>query len=189
MVMARRKKSPFLAHYSFLMGCGLLGLAYAGTELYKNHSSPFFSKQWSVCFTPSQTCQQQILDHIQKAQHSLKIQAYSFTDKQIMDKLIKARRSGVKVEVLLDKSNKKDKQGQLRLLKKNNIPVRIDAPSGIAHNKIIIIDDQILITGSYNFSISAYKRNAENVLIIQDPHLIAAYLTNWNRRWSASSTF
>lgn len=49
----------------------------------------------------------------------------------------------------------------------------------INHNKVIIIDGKIVITGSYNFSQAAETKNAENILIIHSPKLAALYEINF----------
>ena len=59
------------------------------------------------------------------------------------------------------------------------IPTYVDDAHQIAHNKIIIIDKQIVITGSFNFSKAAEEGNAENLLIIRNPELAAIYLDNF----------
>jgi hypothetical protein len=41
-------------------------------------------------------------------------------------------------------------------------------------------------TGSFNFTVSAAKRNVENVLIIQDSKIAHSYLQNWLARKSAN---
>lgn len=115
------------------------------------------------------------------------MQAYSFTDNEIVQEISKAKGRGVDVRVILDKSNRTDRYSQLATLNKENVPVKIDEPSGIAHNKIMIIDDQKVITGSYNFSNAAYKRNTENILILNDKNLAHEYSENWRYRWSISS--
>jgi phosphatidylserine/phosphatidylglycerophosphate/cardiolipin synthase-like enzyme len=74
----------------------------------------------------------------------------------------------------------------LDFLKKEKISYRIDHPSGIAHNKIIIIDSEKVITGSYNFSNAAYKKNTENVLMLSDTKLAQEYSKNWDHRWALS---
>ncbi|MCE3230520.1 MAG: putative nuclease [Alphaproteobacteria bacterium] len=140
----------------------------------------------SVCFTPNKQCQLQIINEINKAKKSVHIQAYSFTDQNIAQALVDASRRGVMVKALLDKSNRKDSRSAKDLLIQNNIPLRFDSPPGIAHNKIIIIDGQTLITGSYNFSAAAYKRNTENLLVINSPTLVKDYMQNWLKRWDLS---
>jgi phospholipase D len=91
------------------------------------------------------------------------------------------------VEVILDKFNLKSKKTLLKKLISERICVRIDKPKGVAHNKVVIIDDRILITGSYNFSTSSYERNTENVLVIHDHTLAHEYLLNWQKRWDIST--
>jgi phosphatidylserine/phosphatidylglycerophosphate/cardiolipin synthase-like enzyme len=55
----------------------------------------------------------------------------------------------------------------------------IDAEHAIAHNKVMIIDGETLITGSFNFTKAAQTQNAENLLIIRDQALAAQYTQNW----------
>ena len=57
---------------------------------------------------------------------------------------------------------------------------------GIAHNKVMIIDNQKVITGSFNFTTAADTKNAENVLLIEDAQLAEQYLINWHKRYKRS---
>ena len=166
----------------------LLGLSYGSVEIYK-HLNPNTSlnESWQVCFTPNQACQKLIVQQINNAKESILIQAYSFTDSDIIKALIKAKHRGLQVLVLLDHSNLKARYSGLNEILSHQINVRIDKPAGIAHNKIIIIDNRILIGGSYNFSKGAYKRNAENVMIIYDKNLVNQYIINWQKRWALST--
>ena len=59
------------------------------------------------------------------------------------------------------------------------IPTKIDAQHAIAHNKIMVIDDQTIITGSFNFTKAAEEHNAENMLVIHSPELATKYTANW----------
>lgn len=93
------------------------------------------------------------------------------------------------VEIILDKSNKTDKHSQAPLLLINAIPVFIDSPSGIAHNKVILIDQETVITGSYNWSEAAFKRNTENLVMIKNSELAKQYIQNWGKRKQASLPF
>jgi phosphatidylserine/phosphatidylglycerophosphate/cardiolipin synthase-like enzyme len=140
----------------------------------------------AVCFTPSKKCQSTILAEIGAAKKSIFVQAYSFTDKEIATALGDAALRGVDVRVLLDKSNRGDDRSAKSILLHQNIPLRFDAPNGIAHNKIMIIDESKVISGSYNFSVAAYKRNTENLLVISNPSLAQSYLQNWQARWQLS---
>ncbi len=59
------------------------------------------------------------------------------------------------------------------------LPSLIDAAHTIAHNKIMVIDDQTVIAGSFNFTKAAEKHNAENLPVIRDKELAAKYTANW----------
>ena len=69
------------------------------------------------------------------------------------------------------------------------MPVWIDAQHAIAHNKIMVIDDATVITGSFNFTKAAEEHNAENLLIIHDPALAARYTENWNQHLGHSQQY
>lgn len=59
------------------------------------------------------------------------------------------------------------------------MPVLIDAKHAIAHNKVIVIDGETVLTGSFNFTKAAQDKNAENLLILHDRKLAAQYAENW----------
>jgi hypothetical protein len=80
---------------------------------------------------------------------------------------------------ILDKSQKSEKYSEADFLVNVGIPMQIDAKHAIAHNKIMVVDDQTVITGSFNFTKAAEENNAENLLIIRSPDLAAKYAANW----------
>jgi phosphatidylserine/phosphatidylglycerophosphate/cardiolipin synthase-like enzyme len=95
--------------------------------------------------------------------------------------LLDAHKRGVKVQVILDKSQKSERYSSATFLKNAGIPTYIDAKHAIAHNKIMIIDREILITGSFNFTKDAEEKNAENLLIVKDKALAKVYIENWEK--------
>ena len=140
--------------------------------------------QIELCFTPPSVCGTLIAQEIARAKESIYVQAYGLTSGIIVNQLIQAKNRGVKVQVLLDKSNVSDKWSKMMDLVNANVSVRIDKVSGIAHNKVIIIDEQKVITGSFNFTNAADKRNAENVIIINNKSVAKEYLNNWQDRYN-----
>jgi phosphatidylserine/phosphatidylglycerophosphate/cardiolipin synthase-like enzyme len=95
----------------------------------------------------------------------------------------------VNVEVILDKSQRTEKYSEADFLLHAGIPTFIDAKHAIAHNKIIIVDGKVVITGSFNFTKAAEENNAENLLVIQDPALAAKYTTNWQAHLKHSDSY
>ena len=139
----------------------------------------------NVCFTPGGKCTDLIVREIRKAKHSVKIQTYSFTSRPIAEALVEASKRGVKVEALIDRTLLKNPHSVLPLLKANRIRFKVDRVPGIAHNKVIILDNDSVITGSFNFTKAAQERNSENVVLIKDPLMVKYYLENWNKRASS----
>jgi phosphatidylserine/phosphatidylglycerophosphate/cardiolipin synthase-like enzyme len=94
---------------------------------------------------------------------------------------LRKSKRGVKILAVLDKLNQTDKYSAVTFLANAGIPVLIDAEHAIAHNKIIVIDDSTVLTGSFNFSKAAEEKNAENLLILKkSPELTQAYIANVN---------
>jgi phosphatidylserine/phosphatidylglycerophosphate/cardiolipin synthase-like enzyme len=117
------------------------------------------------------------------ASKSILVQAYSFTSAPIAEALRDAHRRGVAVQVILDKSQKTEKYSSFTFLQNVGIPVVIDKKHAIAHNKVMIIDSNIVITGSFNFTKAAESRNTENLLIIRNKDIARLYTENWELCW------
>jgi len=83
------------------------------------------------------------------------------------------------VEVILDKSQRTEKYSSGTFFFNAGIPVKIDAKHTIAHNKVMIVDGETVITGSFNFTKAAEEKNAENLLVIRDRKLAELYTKNW----------
>lgn len=140
------------------------------------------SSEIDLCFTPPSGCSLVIANHISKVKESIYVQAYGITSSEIVNQLILAHSRGVKVRVLLDKSNLTDKYSKMQEMIDKGIEVSIDKVSGIAHNKVMIIDQSKVITGSFNFTKSADTRNTENIIIVNDKAVATRYLQNWLSR-------
>ena len=133
-----------------------------------------------VYFSPNGGCTDAILNEINQAKTEILLQAYSFTSKPIAQALIRAKQRGVRISAVLDKSNRSQKYSAATFLQNTGIPVLIDDKHAIAHNKIMIIDNRVVITGSFNFTMAAENKNAENLLILDDlPDLTRAYRENF----------
>lgn len=140
---------------------------------------------YQVCFTPNTDCTAKIVKAIKKAKKSILVQAYSFTSRPIIKALASAKYRGINVKILLDKSliiNRSRYYSPIPYFQDQNIWIRIDYLPVIAHNKVIIVDDNTVITGSFNFTRAAQKDNTENVLIIDDSKLAQKYTDNWYKR-------
>jgi phosphatidylserine/phosphatidylglycerophosphate/cardiolipin synthase-like enzyme len=142
-----------------------------------------FANSYNVCFTPGEDCTSKIVSTISHSQKTILVQAFSFTSSPIIASLIAAHARGIDVKIILDKT---DEFTVGKIFSKVGIPTYIDDKVEIAHNKVMIIDNDTIITGSFNFTYNAQFHNAENLLIIHDPELQSLYVDNWNKRLNQS---
>jgi phosphatidylserine/phosphatidylglycerophosphate/cardiolipin synthase-like enzyme len=142
-----------------------------------------------VYFSPKGGCTEAIVKNLDQAERYVLVQAYSFTSKPIAEALVNAHKRGVKVKVLLDKSQRNGKGSKLAQLVEAGIPVSIDTKHSIAHNKVMIIDGVTVITGSFNFTTAAEDKNAENLLVLHDKVVAEKYHDNWNRHQQHSEPY
>ncbi len=140
-------------------------------------------------FTPGHMVENAITDEIVAANSEIRVQAYSFTNPVIVQALADAQQRGVDVVLVLDKSNRTQKYSAADYASHAGIPTVIDDRHAIAHNKIMIIDGKVVITGSYNFTRAAEKSNAENIVIIESGAIAEKYLQNWQKHRSHSQPY
>jgi phosphatidylserine/phosphatidylglycerophosphate/cardiolipin synthase-like enzyme len=139
-------------------------------------------------FTPWDDAEGALINTIGQARHSLRVQAFILTSRNIATALEKAHRRGVRVEVLADAEQaSKNNNSQLGRLHDAGISIWFEVRYASAHAKVMLIDiedkDPVVITGSYNFTWSAQARNAENLLILRgNVPLARAYFDNWQRQ-------
>jgi phosphatidylserine/phosphatidylglycerophosphate/cardiolipin synthase-like enzyme len=132
-------------------------------------------------FSPKGGCAAAIVSELATARSEVLVQAYSFTCPDISKALVDAAARRVKVIVLLDRSNEEETYSELGDLQHHGIEVLIDACHAIAHNKVMVIDQKTVITGSFNFTRQAENNNAENLLILRCHHDLAVlYRANFN---------
>jgi phospholipase D len=140
-----------------------------------------------ICFRPgADSCEAKIVDEIDHSETSLLVQAYGFTSTPIIQSLRRAHDRGVVVRVLLDKDNDQPRYTGATYLTNAAVPVRIDDRVTIAHNKVIVIDGKTTIGGSFNYTVSAEKRNAENVTFVRSQCVASEFAANFEKRWAIS---
>ncbi len=142
-----------------------------------------------MLFSPHGGATEAVVNALDHSTNLVLVQAYSFTSAPIAKALVDAHRRGVQVQVILDGSQRTEKYSEADFLRDSAIPTLIDAQHAIAHNKIIIIDDYLILTGSFNFTKAAEEKNAENLLVINDPVLAKRYLENWHAHETHSQPY
>jgi phosphatidylserine/phosphatidylglycerophosphate/cardiolipin synthase-like enzyme len=137
-------------------------------------------------FAPDDEVAGKILPVLRAAEHSIFFMAFAFTRADLANVLLERAADGVNVRGVFETRQIAAGATQawdLLTLGGLAANVRQDGNRYNLHHKVFIIDEAIVITGSYNFSRNANERNDENVLIVHDPAVAASYLAEWERVW------
>lgn len=137
-----------------------------------------------VYFSLYDNPQKAIIKNINQAEAFINIAMYIFTDREIALPLVKAHERGVKVRLYLDKDQVDYKYSQSRFLVQKGIKTRISSNNYIMHHKFAIIDNRLLLTGSYNWTFSANNRNDENLMVIDDPEIVEIFQNQFVNLWA-----
>ena len=137
-----------------------------------------------VYFSLSDNPQKAIIQNINRAEAFINIAMYTFTDQEIALSLANAQERGIKIRVYLDRSQIESTYSISRPLVQKGIKVKISTNNYIMHNKFAIIDNRLLLTGSYNWTASANSRNDENLMVIDDPEIIAIFQNQFVNLWT-----
>lgn len=123
-----------------------------------------------------------VVASIASAKQSIRAAVYDFNNPDIAYALIQAKRNNpqLDIQVIADKANLTDTNSMIATLEDNNIPVYIASAYAIMHNKFIVIDNQSVEYGSFNYSTTAATRQANNAIWINNTNIAASYTERWN---------
>ncbi len=138
-----------------------------------------------VYFSPDGGCEDQILYWIGRANSTIEILIYSFTLDSIGDALVEAHDRGVEVQVVFEVSQIISSSEYWKL-KDAGIDVRNDTNSADMHDKVMIVDGIIVLTGSFNYSERGEERNNENLLVINSTTVATTYGQEFTEIWDES---
>jgi phosphatidylserine/phosphatidylglycerophosphate/cardiolipin synthase-like enzyme len=150
----------------------------------QSHEQDMSVEVLGVYFTPPANAVVAIVKAIDASEREVLVQAYGFTHNSIAQALVRAHERGVKVRVLLDQKSQSSNRYVMGVLTDAQIELRQDGKHAIAHNKVMVIDQAIVITGSFNFTNSAASRNAENFLVLKSEDLAEQYRLQWENHWA-----
>jgi len=137
-----------------------------------------------VLFSPEDSAIAHILPYVQSAQTSIRFMAFQFTHDDLDAAMLERARDGVSVSGVFEAFGSDSQYGEMIPLFCAQVPVRQDGNPQFMHHKVIIIDDEIVVTGSLNFTASADEDNNENVIILKNKDIAALYIQEFNRIWS-----
>jgi phosphatidylserine/phosphatidylglycerophosphate/cardiolipin synthase-like enzyme len=151
----------------------------------KNHTfvkNPYISECVEVYFSPEDHFETKLIDLINQAKESVEFLIFAFTNKEIADALIRAKKRGLRIRGVFDeKQNEYQKYSKYNYLLENGLDVKLYGGNFKLHDKVMIIDKKIVVTGSYNFTVQADEKNSENSLVIYKKELANKYEKEFQR--------
>jgi len=141
----------------------------------------------SPYFSPHKGAAAQVVGFIDRCEKTLDIAVYSLTHDQIAEAVARAHERGVKVRVLTDQRQAQQKGSDDEKLEARGVSVRRDTQNGAMHHKFCIGDRRAVITGSFNWSYNADRRNAENFVIVRLSATVKAFRAEFDRLWDLNS--
>lgn len=139
-----------------------------------------------VLFSPDDGVSDRIVELLQGAERSIHFMAFSLTSDPIAEAMAERARAGVEVQGVVETSQAGNQGSDVTLLQQAGVEVLLDGNPGNMHHKVIVIDGEVVVTGSYNFSRSAEERNDENTLIIHSVDIARQYLAEFVRLFVAA---
>ena len=136
-------------------------------------------------FSPDGPCQAQVIAWIGRANTSLHVLIYSFTNDQIGAAVQAAHTRGVDVKVVFEYEQISQYSEYEKLLAAG-VSVRVDSNSALMHDKVAIVDSKYVLTGSFNWSAAAQEDNNENILVLKNMSLATVYEAEFQKIWNAA---
>ncbi len=126
----------------------------------------------------------QLITYIETAKSSIRFMAFSFTQDDLGDAMLARAEDGVELSGIFETRGSEVESSELGKMFCAGYAMRQDGNPSTFHHKVIVIDEQIVVTGSLNFSENADNSNDENVVIIADPTIAKLFLEEFDRRWA-----
>lgn len=139
--------------------------------------------QTEVHFSPGEACAQSIIARFRTCRRAADVCVFTITDDRIAGAMMDAHRRGVVVRVVTDDEKANDLGSDAIRLAGAGIPVRVDDSPYHMHHKFAVFDRAVVISGSYNWTLSASRNNEENLIISSDPRMIASFEGEFGRLW------
>ena len=138
-----------------------------------------------VFFSPNGGIRQHLVRTIQQSRQHIDVAVYQFTSTELAAALLEAKERGVRIRVVTDREKVEFDRSALRRLRIGGVAIRslgvVD--QSLMHNKFAVFDGRLAVTGSYNWTQSAEHANFENLVVLDDPEVIAQFEREFQRLW------
>lgn len=135
-------------------------------------------------FSPGESCRQTIIDQIDHAKKRLKICVFTISDDRISEGIMRAFQNGIDVKIITDNDKSNDLGSDVVRLAQKGISIKMDNTSSHMHHKFMIVDELMLLTGSYNWTLSAARFNQENIVLSSEAGVVKSFLNEFDKLWA-----
>lgn len=170
-----------------IIGASTVAYFVKGPLTYQQPQTTGSSEVIGIYFSPHAGCENAVLEWVQKANQSLHILIYSFTLDSIGDALIARHKQNIDVKVVFEK-DQISQYSDYQRLRDVGVQVRSDTNSGYMHNKLMVVDGNYVLTGSFNWSSNAENVNDENLVVLRGSQTASAYESEFSKVWDQSES-
>lgn len=179
------------------MTCGKIASAFLLLLLVSGRSASAQEMEVQACFSPGEKCSAHILREIEQAKKELLVAVYAFTSDDLAQAIVRARKRGVAVQVVIDREfDLANERSKGKFLEAQKVPLRrvsgakakiAERDAGLMHQKFAVIDRRVVLSGSYNWTHAADSVNDENLLLFREAGPLAeeyrrAFIRLWERK-------
>ncbi len=147
--------------------------------------APIGTVRTQAWFSPGTDCLDAIVAQLRAARRSVDICVFTLSDDRISREVLAAHQRGVAVRLLTDNDKEFDRGSDIASLRDAGVPTRVDRTDAHMHHKFAIFDGTWLLNGSYNWTRSACEHNEENLVLSNEPDLVARFTQEFEALWRA----
>lgn len=140
-------------------------------------------------FSPGETCRNIIIRQIESAIRQLHICVFTISDDRITSSLLAAHKKGIHIKLITDNDKSLDAGSDIEELARSGIAVKMDRTSNHMHHKFMVTDQRELITGSYNWTLSAARYNHENIIVSREAGVVKSFVREFDQLWPLMEAF
>jgi mitochondrial cardiolipin hydrolase len=150
--------------------------------------APIAALPAEVYFTPDGGIRRHVLGAIQESRQRIDVAVFHITSTELARALVAARDRGARVHILTDQEKAQAGGAAMRIFRAAGLSIRTLGvrEQSLMHHKFAIFDNRVVATGSYNWTQSAERANYENLILLDDPKVVARFAEEFQRLWRLS---
>lgn len=140
-------------------------------------------------FAPEDRVADRLVDLLGQAEESIRFMVFSFTDDRLGSEMMRQHEAGLTVQGVFEGRNADPVYSEFGRMSEAEprMDVRLDGNTYMMHHKVIIVDDEVVVLGSFNLSEAADTMNDENVLILYDREIASLFRAEFRRIYREAS--